>query len=132
LEYDNLLFNSFVTNRNSLDAGHGQRRDHTRKSSHEKFLQMNNSNRNLAWTRLLQESGERCDRAVKNFFQMQDLQGRAYWNVACANGRAFSIRIDADAHGSTSISDCAVIKRLAGVGCFERIKDAPPGWRLGR
>ena len=63
---------------------------------------------------------------------MQDDQGRAYWNVACVNGRAFNIRIETDRDGSTFISDCAFIKRLAGVGCFERIKDAPPGWRVGK
>ncbi len=100
--------------------------------AHEKLLQLNNSNRNVAWTRLLQESGERCDRATKSMFRMQDPQGKAYWSVACANGKAFSVTINPDTGGSTSIADCPVIERLTKIGCFEKIKDAPPGWRLGR
>jgi hypothetical protein len=100
--------------------------------THERLLQRSNADRNRAWTVLLQKSGEQCDRATNNMFRMQDPQGKAYWSVACANGRAFGVTINPDSEGSTSIADCAVLERLTKTGCFESIKDAPPGWRLGR
>jgi hypothetical protein len=102
-----------------------------RNPAHEQLLKFTEEQRKAAWTMLLQKSGERCDHATRTFFQMQDLDGRAYWDVACANGRAYKIRINTDRHGSTSISDCALMKRLTGTACFERMKDVPKGWIAG-
>jgi ribosome maturation factor RimP len=62
---------------------------------------------------------------------MQDAGGRAFWNVACSNGNSYYIRINADKDGTSEISDCAQIKRLAGRACFDKVKDIPSGWRGG-
>jgi len=80
---------------------------------------------------LLQKSGEKCDRATRTFFQMQDADGRVYWDVACANGRSYKVRINTDRDGSTSITDCALMKKLTGTACFERMKDLPKDWKAG-
>jgi PDZ domain len=99
---------------------------------HEQLLKFNDEKRKAAWTLLLQKSGERCDRVTRTFFKMQDSDGRAYWDMSCVNGREYMVRINADADGSNSIIDCALMKRLGGTPCFERATDLPKGWIAGQ
>jgi len=99
--------------------------------AHEQMLKFTGDQRNAAMTLLLQKSGEKCNRATRTFFQKQDADGRAYWDVECANSRSYKVRINADLNGSTLITDCALMKRLTGTACFESIKDLPKGWKAG-
>ena len=46
--------------------------------------------------------------------------GDVFWNVACRNGKAYSIMINNDTDGSTKILSCAVIKAVNGAECFKK------------
>jgi hypothetical protein len=102
-----------------------------RNPAHDKLLQFNEDQRREAFTAGFNQTGDPCGQVTRTFFQMQDADGRAYWDVSCIDGHAYKIRINTDPDGSTTISDCALMKRLTGTACFERMKDMPKGWIAG-
>lgn len=85
--------------------------------AHDKLAALNDADRQTALGAVL--IGERCA-VVRTFFQGFDKQRGAYWNAACSDGRAFGVTIKNDAQGSTTILDCAVLKRIARVDCFTK------------
>ncbi len=84
---------------------------------HELLRSMSAEQREVALGKLLNASGEACT-ATTTFFEGLDRTGAAYWAVACSNGNSYVVAIKADAVGSTSIVDCAVLK-LVGSECFK-------------
>jgi hypothetical protein len=54
----------------------------------------------------------------------------AFWDVGCANGTDYRLRVAADEVGSTTVLDCLVLKAVADIDCFVSI-DAQSG-RLPR
>jgi len=92
---------------------------------HDRLVGMTDAQRNqILWGAM--QSGDRenrgeCDSVVRNFFQGfdEDESRNATWNVACRNGRSFSITVYNDSAGSTKILDCAILK-LVGVECFKK------------
>jgi hypothetical protein len=97
----------------------------------EQLLKLNSAQRNIAWTKMFHSRTERCGRVTRTYFQMQDDRGRAYWGIGCSTGRSYFVTINPDKDGSLGMADCALMKRLAGSGCFEKMTDIPPDWRGG-
>jgi hypothetical protein len=64
-------------------------------------------------------SGDNCT-GSKAFFMGTGSNSEAYWSVRCTNRHAFQVKIFADAGGSTKVLDCAVLKAMSGVECFQR------------
>ena len=95
--------------------------------THDQLTGFNDEQRKAALAKLLQSSSESCGSATRTFFQMQDDQGRAYWHVACSNGKSYVVRINPDKGGTANVSDCAMMQRLTGGQCFQGAKDTPNG-----
>jgi hypothetical protein len=62
--------------------------------------------------------GEGCVGSTA-FFQGFSQAGEAFWNVRCNNGRAYAVKINPDASGSTNVLECEVLKSL-GTECFKK------------
>jgi hypothetical protein len=86
--------------------------------AHEKLLALSESERADMLATLLRASGEECSSVTRTFLQGRDRDGNAYWNVTCARGASYSIRVDNNSTGSTRITDCDVLQRV-GVPCFK-------------
>ena len=65
---------------------------------------------------IVNSAGEPCI-PTQAFYQGIDLYGAAYWDVACADGRAFVIQISNNAAATTTIIRCSAMKSL-GAECF--------------
>jgi len=86
--------------------------------AHDKLSSLSEPECAAMLAKLLQASGEQCSSVSRTFFQGRDGDGNAYWNVVCAKGTSYSIRVDNNATGSTRITDCDVLKRV-GAPCFK-------------
>lgn len=87
--------------------------------AHDELIALSEPKRAAMLAKLLQASGEQqCSSVTRTFFQGRDRDGNAYWNVVCAEGPSYSIRVDNNATGSTRITDCGVLKRV-GAPCFK-------------
>jgi hypothetical protein len=92
--------------------------------THLMLLKLSPSERNTLFTKLM-KAGNHADCVVTETF-LQGLEAKtdqALWNVRCANKEAFLITVDADAGGSTTILACSVLKFVAKVNCFEKLRD---------
>lgn len=67
---------------------------------------------------VLTRADEPCT-ANRTFLQ-GNLDGNAYWNVGCTNGKAYVVQIDGDKVGSTGIVDCALLKMVNARACFTK------------
>ena len=65
---------------------------------------------------------DRCS-GTDAFYMGSSGDRQAFWSVHCANGRAYQVTVEANATGSTSVMDCAVLKAVADVDCFTRLSD---------
>jgi hypothetical protein len=97
----------------SVSKGSGNR-------AHDLLASQPEASRDETLTALLKQSGENCDFVERTFFQGFDKSANASWNVACRNGRAYSVTVYSDTSGSTKVLDCAVLKALAAVECFKK------------
>ena len=88
--------------------------------AHSIIANQSESERRAFLTSFIKNSGESCDSATKSFFQGFSKQREAFWNVRCRNGRAYLIKINDDATGSTKILDCGVLKAVGGGECFKK------------
>ncbi len=88
--------------------------------AHERLSALSETDRNKILTRFLKSSGESCDAVIRNFHQGSDQSGNAFWNAGCANNRAFLIKINNDAQGSTRILDCDLLRAVHGGKCFQK------------
>jgi hypothetical protein len=48
-------------------------------------------------------------------------QGKGFWSVRCSDGRPFLVQVNAD--GTSSVLECAVLKRLNAGTCFKALPD---------
>ena len=90
--------------------------------AHDRLQRMSSEDRNSFFTKWLQGSGESCDVATRNFHQGTGKTGDVFWNVACRNGKAYSIMIYNDAEGTNKVVSCAVLKALNGGECFKKFQ----------
>lgn len=88
--------------------------------AHSIIANQSESERRAFFTSFIKNSGESCDSVTKTFFQGLSSQREAFWNVRCRNSRAYLIKIDDDATGSTKILDCGVLKAVGGGECFKK------------
>ena len=95
-------------------------RDASANPAHDRLQQISSQERSMFFTKYLQGSGEMCDAVKRIFFQGLTKSGDAFWNVACRNGKAFSILIYNDAQGSSKIMDCPMLKAVNAGECFEK------------
>jgi hypothetical protein len=84
-----------------------------------KLQSMSESERQKTMTQFMRSSGENCT-VTRTFNQGSTKTGDAIWNVQCQNGKAFVILLKNDAKGSTSIMDCAVLKKINAGECFKK------------
>ena len=52
------------------------------------------------------------------FYMGMDQERRATWSVGCANGTSYSVMIEPDNKGSTTVLDCRVMRATADIDCF--------------
>jgi hypothetical protein len=48
-------------------------------------------------------------------------QGKGFWSVRCTDGRPFMVQVNPD--GTSSVLECAVLKRLNAGTCFQTFAD---------
>jgi len=88
--------------------------------AHEQLSSMSEAQRQTVLAALLLNSGERCSKVTRTFYQGSDKNGNAFWNAACAKGGSFLIQINNDATGSTRILSCKVLEAVHGGRCFTK------------
>lgn len=94
--------------------------------AHQRLQKANEKERAAIFTKLLTSSGEDCPKVTRTFFQGAAVNGDAFWNVACSNGKAFSIQVNGDSEGSTKIMDCAMLKLVNAGECFKAFPKGAP------
>ena len=67
----------------------------------------------------IRAAGESCDSVTRIFVQGTDKTRTTYVNVACANGRSYTISGNGNGRND-KILDCRVLKAVANVECFKR------------
>lgn len=85
---------------------------------HDKLMSFSAAQRNQVFTKFVQ--GENCGKVVKNFFWGRHSDDSVVWDVQCSSGRAYHIKIQPDANGSSQIMDCKVAKAVANIDCFKK------------
>jgi hypothetical protein len=48
-------------------------------------------------------------------------QGKGFWSVRCTDGRPFMVQVNPD--GTSSVLECALLKRLNAGTCFKALAD---------
>lgn len=89
--------------------------------AHEVLLQADPRLRARALAAIVSSSGDACIGKTTFFMGLDPNDRRAYWSVTCSNRRSFEVAIEANAKGSTSVVDCAVMKKAANISCFQRL-----------
>lgn len=67
----------------------------------------------------VESSGQSCRTVARTFFQGEDDQGNAFWNVECVGGRAYVVQIKNDPSGSTRVLTCGRFQAVSGAACFK-------------
>jgi hypothetical protein len=88
--------------------------------AHERLKKLSEGERSAFFQLYLQRAGEVCGRVTRTFYQGATKGGDAFWNVACTSGKAFSIMVKNDATGSSSFTDCAILKAVHASTCFKK------------
>lgn len=90
--------------------------------ANEILQKMSESERSAMLERYLHQTGEKCDKVTRTFFQgVQKETGAAFWNVGCRDKNAYTIMINNDAGGTTKIVSCAMIKAVGAGECFKKL-----------
>jgi len=92
-----------------------------RNRAHMRLLALSDAERNRMMLRFMEASGERCGRVTRTFYQGSTPEGEAMWNVACSISGDWSIKVDPNASGSTTILECNVLAAF-GTRCWERFE----------
>ena len=83
----------------------------------EILLALSEDERNAAFTHLLQESHEKCDRVIRTLFD-GTAQGLDNWEVLCQDQNSYSLRIPPEVSADIELVSCreliATSKRLLG------------------
>lgn len=91
--------------------------------AHDQLMRATDSDRNRALAAVVQASDESCREVTRNFHQgFYDEDRSSFWNVTCSNGASYVVTVVADAEGSTRVMSCSVLKMVADVDCFTRLK----------
>lgn len=88
--------------------------------AHDQVEAMSESQRRTTFATLLTKSGEHCPRVSRSFYQGQDKQGNAFWNLACDGGDSYLVQVNNDAKGSTRVLSCEALKVVGGGTCFKK------------
>lgn len=48
-------------------------------------------------------------------------QGKGFWSIRCTDGRSFMVQVNPD--GTSSVLECAVLKRMNAGSCFKALSD---------
>ena len=65
--------------------------------------------------------GDECGGGGESaFFMGMHKRKTAFWSVRCRDGSAFSVQIDPDAKGKTTILECSALKKVANIDCFKK------------
>jgi hypothetical protein len=81
------------------------------------FAALPEAERREALRRVITSIDNPCPEVIRTYDQGGHATGE-FWDAACSNGRAYSVLLHADAAGSTSVLDCAVLHEKAHVDCF--------------
>lgn len=85
---------------------------------HTLLLDMIPAERSKTLSSVVELNGEACGGGEGTFFQGVDEDRAAYWNLACSNGSNYSIKIEPDANGTSTILECNFLEFISGVPCF--------------
>jgi len=69
-----------------------------------------------------QTVNEGCTGEYAFFMGLDKETNDAFWSVRCTNGKSYSVQIKPNATGSTNIMDCEVLKAIAKVSCFVKLR----------
>ena len=89
--------------------------------AHDMLLAKTSGVRAFALAHIVTSSGDRCTGTKAFFMGLNPKDNEAYWSVGCTNGKSYEVAIKANATGSTSVVDCAVMKTIAHVSCFQKL-----------
>jgi hypothetical protein len=67
-----------------------------------------------------------CD-GIRAFYMGTEANNVASWSVGCSNGSSYSIGVENDDEGTTTVLDCLALKAIANIDCF-----VPLASQLGR
>jgi hypothetical protein len=85
---------------------------------------MSTAERNETLARVIQESGKTCDRVEKSMYQGTGPGSKvALWSVRCSNSEDLVVLVYPDAEGSTGVSTCREIAKIA--PCWVQLAPAP-------
>jgi len=85
--------------------------------SHDALLGRGGAQRTAALSLMVRRLGQACS-GTRNYFQRLEAESHdAIWNVACSNGKAYSVLLPSQAGVATKVVDCATLK-VAGRECF--------------
>ncbi|BCA93951.1 hypothetical protein TUM19329_03120 [Legionella antarctica] len=94
--------------------------------ANEILLSRSSDQKTQILSNIINAAGEPC-LAIESFFQGVDLYDSAYWNVACSNGKMFTIQIASDS--THSIFPCAAMQSI-GAECFKKFGTSQPARTL--
>jgi hypothetical protein len=87
-------------------------------ANHDALLARGDRQRTAALSLMVKRSGHECS-GTRNYFQRLEPTTRdATWNVACRDGKAYSVMVSSKT-GGAKVVDCATLK-LAGRECFRK------------
>ena len=69
---------------------------------HDAFAKMSEGQRNEAFAKFMQVSGESCKRVSRSFFRGFDKTGAAYWAITC-DGKSWQVALYNDTEGSSKL-----------------------------
>ena len=64
--------------------------------------------------------GESCDEVTRAFYQGGNTKTGTFWNRSLSERRSYTI--NQNSMGAVSVMSCALMKRVAGITCFESLK----------
>jgi hypothetical protein len=84
-------------------------------------MRLSSAERNRLLLRFMTASGERCGRVTRTFYQGSTPERQALWNLRCTRSGDWTVMIEPDTNGSTTITECGVL-RTVGVRCWQRFE----------
>jgi hypothetical protein len=91
----------------------------SRNAGHVALLSRGSAQRTAALSLMVKKSGRACSGTRHYFQRLEPEANDAVWNVACSNGRAYSVRIRSKRASAAEVVDCEVLRR-EGRECFKK------------
>jgi hypothetical protein len=92
---------------------------------HDVFAKMPEVQRNQAFAKFMQLSGEGCKRVSRSFFRGFDKTGAAYWAITC-DGKSWQVALYNDTEGSSKLLECSIVSKLKD-NCFKKFNPNDSG-----